>query len=378
MRLERLLRDQCELYNAALEDRRGTWRWERRPVSYVEQCRTLTELRAVRPEVLEHGVTVCRGTLKRLDRAIAAFYRRCQRGQKPGFPRFKASGRFDSVQWEDTSGWKLDTERGRLRLLGIGDVKVHLHRPKSGTAKAITVARAGRRWWVTVRSADVPAEPLPGTGREVGLDLGVSALVTTSDGEMVTEGRYGRQSSARLAAAQRALATKRRGSGQRRRVVERVAAAHRRVHNQRQDLAHKVSRRLVNDYDLIVHEDLAITSMVRRPKPRPNQQGGFDPNGARAKAGLDRSISDSGWGQLLAMIAYIAEEAGREIVAVNPRHTSQRCSVCGHTAADNRVTQAKFECQACGHQAHADVNAAINILWAGRAQRASARGGSSH
>jgi putative transposase len=160
--------------------------------------------------------------------------------------------------------------------------------------------------------------------------------------------------------------------------VERVAAAHRSTHNRRKNLAHKVSRRLVNDYDLIVHEDLAITNMVRRPKPRPNHQGGFDRNGAMAKAGLDRSISDSGWGQLLSMIAYKAEEAGREMVAVNARHTSQRCSACGHTAADNRVTQAKFHCQACGHKAHADVNAAINILWAGRARRASARAGSTN
>jgi len=150
------------------------------------------------------------------------------------------------------------------------------------------------------------------------------------------------------------------------------------VHNRRKDLAHKLSRRLENDYGLIVHEDLAITAMVRRPRPRPNEQGGFDRNGAAAKAGLDRSIHDSGWGQLIAMLAYKAEEAGRDIVAVNPRHTSQRCSQCGHTAADNRVTQAVFHCQACSHQAHADVNAAINILWAGRAQRASARAGSSN
>jgi putative transposase len=311
-------------------------------------------------------------------RGLRRLYRRCQAGQKPGFPRFKASRRFDSVQWEDTSGWKLDAERGRLRLLGVGDVKVHLHRPTRGNAKALTVAREGRRWWVTVRCVGVPAEPLPAPDREVGLDLGVCALLTTSDGEMVTEGRYGCKGAGRLAAAQRALVSKRRGSGQRRRVVERVARAHRTVHNRRKDLAHKVSRRLVNDYDLIVHEDLAITNMVRRPKPRPNNEGGFDPNGATAKAGRDRSIHDSGWGQLLSMIAYKAEEAGREMVAVNPCHTSQRCSQCGYTAADNRVTQAMFQCQACGHQAHADVNAAINILWAGRAQRASARGGSSN
>ncbi len=225
IRLEQLLRNQCELYNAALEERQGAWKWERRSVSYFEQTRTLTTLRESRPEVLAHGVTVCRGTLKRLDRAFAAFYHRCRAGQTPGFPRFKSSRRWDSVQWEDRNGWRLDTESRRLRLLGIGEVKVRFHRELRGTPKAITVAREGRRWWVALRCVDVPAQPLPGTGSQVGR------------------------------------------------------------------------------YDLTVHEDLEITNMVRRPRPRKMADGTHQPNGARAKAGLNRSISDVGWVQLLKCIA---------------------------------------------------------------------------
>ena len=186
--LEVLLRQQCELYNAALEDRRGAWKWERRSVTYVSQCRTLTELRNARPEILEHRVTVCRGTLKRLDRAFCAFYRRVERGETPGFPRFKSVKRFDSVQWEDTTGWRLDSDLRRLRLLGVGEVTLRLHRPIKGTPKAITVAREGPRWFVSIRCVDVPACPLPRTGRDVGIDLGVCAIVATSDGELVTEG----------------------------------------------------------------------------------------------------------------------------------------------------------------------------------------------
>jgi putative transposase len=377
MRLEQLLRNQCELYNAALEERRGAWNWERRSVSYFDQTRTLTTLRENRPEVLEHGVTVCRGTLKRLDRAFCAFYRRCKTGEKPGFPRFKSQRRFDSVQWEDTSGWRLDTDSRRLHLVGIGAVKVRLHRDIEGRPKAITVAREGRRWWVTLRCVDVPARPLAATGRAVGIDLGVCAEVATSDGRLVLEGRYGQRARDRLATAQRHLASKRKGSRQRERAVERVAAAHRKIRNQRKDLAHKMSRELVNSYDLIVHEDLKITNMVRRPQPRRGDDGTYEPNGAAAKAGLNRSISDAGWGQLLRCIAYKAEHAGREVIAVDPRHTSQRCSRCGHVARENRLTQAQFRCQACGHEAHADVNAAMNILRAGRAQQAPACAGSS-
>jgi putative transposase len=374
--LEALLRHQCELYNAALEERRGVWKWERRSVSYVDHCRTLTQLREVRPDIMENGVVVCRGTLKRLDRAFAAFYRRCRRGQAPGFPRFKSVHRWQSVQWEDSNGWRLNIGSGRLHLLGIGHVRVRFHRLLLGTPKAITVAREGRRWWVSVRCRDVPAQTLVPTRRYVGIDLGVCAVVATSDGKVVTEGRYAQRGRERLAEAQQALARKQRGSHRRDDAVSLVARAHRAIRNQRKDLAHKLSRELVNSYDLIVHEDLKIANMVRRPQPLKADDGTYQPNGAAAKTGLNRSITDAGWGQLLQFIAYKAEEAGREVIAVDPRHTSQRCSDCGYVDPTNRRTQAKFECEACGYSEHADVNAAMNILRAGRARQASACAGS--
>jgi putative transposase len=302
-----LLELQCELYNAALEERRGTWRWEHRSVSYVDQCRTLTTLREFRPEVLTAGVTVCRGTLRRLDWAFAGFYRRCQAGQRPGYPRFRSPSRWDSLQWEHYNGWRLDPAGRRLHLMGIGGLKVRLHRPLRGTPKAITVRREGRRWWVTIRCVDVPAEPLPATRREVGIDLGLNVLVAMSDGVLITNDRHAQRAANRLARAQQDLATKKRGSQHRRRAKERVAAAHCRVRNRRSDTLHRLSRRLVNDYDLIVHEHLAISNLVRRPKPRPDGTGGYEPNGAAAKTELNRRIHDAGWGRLLAMITYKME-----------------------------------------------------------------------
>ena len=238
------------------------------------------------------------------------------------------------------------------------------------------MAREGRRWWVTVRCVDVPTERLAPTGRSVGIDLGVPHLIATSDGVPHSEGRYGQRAATRLLSAQESLTRKRRGSNRRRKAVERVAAAHRAVRNQRKDLAHKLSRNFINEYDLIVHEDLQIANMVRRPNPKRADDGSYLPNGAAAKSGLNRSIHDAGWGQLLSLLAYKAEDAGRDVIAVDPRHSSQRCSHCGHVAAANRVTQATFKCQACGHRAHADINAAVNILRAGKAQRALACAGS--
>ena len=374
--LSRQLGLQRELYNAALEERIGAWKWERRSVTFFDQCRTLTGLKAVRPEVLSSGVTLCRGTLKRLDRAFAGFYRRVQRGEPPGFPRFRSAQRWDSLQWEDRSGWKL-TDVHRLRLLGIGEIKMNYHRAHQGTPKAITVKREGKKWWVTVRCVDVPASLLPATGREVGIDLGVVNIVALSEGEPLAGEQFGSRSKARLAEAQRALASKQRGSASRHRQVEVVARCHRKIANQRRNAAHQLSRRLVNEYDFIALEDLSIRNMTRAPKPKPDptNSGGYLPNGAAKKAGLNRSIHDAGWGLLVAMILDKAECAGREVVKVSPHYTSQRCAECGHTEASNRLSQAEFRCCSCGHEDHADRNAARNILGAGRALRASARVG---
>lgn len=372
-KLDRLLALQCELYNAALEERRGTWRWESRSVGYFDQCKTLTALREVCPEILECGIVVCRGTLRRLDRAFRTFHRRCGAGEPPGYPRFKSRFRFDSVSWEDASGWRLKADAKRLSLMGVGDVRVRLHREVRGRPKGITIKREGRRWWVSIHCVDVPRRVLERTGRDVGVDVGVVNLLATSDGFLVDGKRFARRASDLLAKAQRDLARNQRGSVRRRLAVERVAACHRRVAARRRDLAHQLSRRLVDAYDLICVENLGVAAMVRRPAPRVTPDGCFGPNGARAKAGLNRSIQDAGWGELLRMVAYKAEDAGRELVAVDPRHTSQRCAHCGHTAARNRTSQAAFCCVSCGHTAHADVNAARNILRAGRALRASAR-----
>ena len=367
--LERLLAGQRELYNAALEERIGAWRWERRSVTRYEQYRTLTALREVRPEMLAFGVTVCRGTLARLDLAFAAFFRRVKAGQIPGFPRFKGPQRFDSVSWPDVLSWDLEEAQHRLYLQGVGHLRYRKNQALRGTPKTITVRREGRRWFVTVFCVGLPAQPLPQTGQVVGIDLGVVHLATLSDGTRIANPRPGRRAEHRLAAAQRDLSTRKRGSLRRRRAGQRIGAVHRKVAHQRLDHLHKTSRFLVNRFDLLVHEDLKITNMTRRPAPRPDGEGRYEPNGAARKSGLNRSILDAGWGALLRLVAYKAEDAGRQVIAVDPRHTSDRCGQCGHTAKENRVSQAVFRCRSCGYEADADEHAAGNILRAGLAQR---------
>ncbi|WP_245740030.1 RNA-guided endonuclease InsQ/TnpB family protein [Nonomuraea maritima] len=200
----------------------------------------------------------------------------------------------------------------------------------------------------------------------------MASFLTTSDGEQVGNPRHLAASAGKLATAQRDLARKKRGSKRRRKAIARVAALHSKVRRQRLDGAHKAANALIRGYDMIVHEDLRIANMTKRPAQKPDGEGGFLPNRAAAKAGLNKSILDASWGVFLTVLAHKAESAGRELIAVNPAHTSRTCARCGHCAKENRLTQAEFACTACGHAAHADVNAAKNILRAGLALRRAA------
>jgi len=366
------LEDHRQLYNAALEHRRTAYRMAGVTIRYGDQSAELKHIRADDPDGQGRwSFSSQQATLRRLDKAFAAFFRRVKAGQKPGFPRFKGRGWFDTVEWpKDGDGCRWDSQPEHptatfVRLQGIGHVRVHQHRPVRGRVKTISVKREGRRWYVILSCDDVPAEPLPATGAVVGLDMGVASLVTTSDGEHLANPRHLAATADRLAAAQRDLARKKRGSKRRLKAVARVAALHAKVRRQRLDHAHKAALALVRAYDVIVHEDLRIANMTR------SASGTIDNPGRNVaqKSGLNRSILDAGWGVFLRVLAYKAESAGRELIAVNPANTSRTCARCGHCAAENRVTQAEFACTACGHTAHADVNAAENILRAGLALR---------
>ncbi len=360
-----------ELYNAALQERRDAWRGSCTRISYGDQSAQLSEIRAVRPDQAVWSFSSQQATLRRLNRAFESFFRRVKVGARPGYPRFKGRARFDSVEWPkdgDGARWHPDTRRVYLR--GIGQVKVTAHREVMGRVKTIQVRREGRRWMLILSCDEVPPTPLPDTGRQVGVDVGITSFATTSEGDRVPNPRWARTAAVGLVAAQQRLARAKRGSHNRDRRRETVAARHRKIANSRRDFHHKTARTLVEGYDLIAVEDLAIANMLRRTKPipDPNNPGQFLPNGAAAKSGLNFCISDAAWGQFISILRAKAEDAGRVLVEVDPRHTSDGCEACGHAAKENRVTQAVFACRRCGHRAHADEHAARNILRAGLAR----------
>jgi len=319
-----LLAAMCELYNAALEERRGAWRWEHRRVTRFEQYRELTGFEW--EPLATYGVCVARGTLARLDEAFKGFFRRVAAGQTPGYPRFRSRRRFDSASWPDRDGWTFDLEHRRLRLKGIGTMRVLTHGRVRGTPRTITVRRRGRHWEVTVFCSGVEAEALSPTGREVGIDRGVAVLAATSDGELVANPRPRRAGAERVAAAQADMARRKRGSQHYRRAAETVTRLRRREANVRRDTAHQVSRRLVNRYDLICLERLRVRNMCRSARGTVERPG----TNVAAKAALNDAIADSGWQMLASFITYKAEDAGRCVEWVDPRNTSRTCSACEH------------------------------------------------
>ncbi len=366
------LEDHRTLYNAALEHRRTAYAKAGVSVRYGDQSADLKHIRADDPYgQARWSFSSQQATLRRLDRAFTAFFTRIRQGRRPGYPRFKGRGRFDTVEWpKDGDGCRWDSQPGHptvtfLRLQGVGHVRVHRHRRVAGTVKTISVTREGTRWYVVLSCDEVPGHALPATGAVVGIDMGVASLLTTSDGEHLVNPGHLAASADRLAAAQRNLARKQRRSQRRRKAVARVAALHAHVRRQRLDGAHKTALALIRGYDVIVHEDLRIANLTRSASGTVERPG----RKVAQKTGLNRSILDAGWGVFLTILSHKAESAGRELIAVNPAGTSRTCARCRHCAADNRVTQAEFRCTACGHAAHADVNAAENILRAGLALR---------
>jgi putative transposase len=375
-----MLRDHCSLYNGALQERRDAYRHvSKTSVKYGMQSAQLKEIRAFDPERQGRwSFSSQQATLRRLDKAFAAFFRRVKSGETPGYPRFRGVNWFDTVEFpKDGDGCRWDSAPRladtRVRLQGVGHVRVHQHRPVKGRVKTVSVKREGKRWYVILACDQVSAEPIPATGSIVGIDVGISHFLTDSNGGHEPNPRPGAAAADALADARRALkefpkVRRDKRSKRHRRAVERIAALHRGVRLQRLDHAHKTALALVRDHDVIAHERLNIAGMVRAPKPKPDPEtpGAFLPNGAAAKAGLNRSIHDAGWGVFLGILGHKAESAGRVVVPVNARNTSRTCPPllggCGHVTGDNRTSQEKFECVACGFTANADHVGASNVL----------------
>lgn len=326
----------CELYNAALQERRDAWRIARKTVTRFDQLLELTEVRAADPAIAAIPARIQRSALDRLEHAFTSFFRRCKRGDVPGYPRFQSRRRYSSFAFPFVS-----TTSNRVRIPKLGSVKFHCYRPLGGVPRSVTISHGSTGRWYVSFSCDVGDAPAKTPVRSVvGIDLGLTTFATLSDGSEVANPRFFRGGEAQLARRQRTMSRRQRGSASRERARVQVAKAHQHIQNQRKDFARKLSVELFKKYDLIAHEDLAISRM---------QHGTFA-----------KSVGDAAWGTFLQCLHSKAESAGKHVIAVDPRGTSQRCSGCGETVR-KELSERIHSCL-CGTVLGRDHNAALNVL----------------
>jgi putative transposase len=338
------------VYNAALGERREAWHKCSVTITYYQQQAELPGIKEALPEYGEVNAQVLQDVVLRVDRAFQAFFRRLREGQTPGYPRFHGRDRYNSFTYPQVGehgAARLDN--GFLALSKIGRVAVRWSRALEGTPKTVTISREADGWYACFSCADVPARPLPATGQETGLDLGIEAFATCSDGARIFSPGWYRKAERALKTAQRCVSRRKKGSARRRKAVQVLAKAHLKVKRQRADFHHKTALALVRANDVIYHEDLQTANMVRNHH-------------------LAKSISDAGWSAFLTILSYKAACAGRSVVAVPPAYTSQRCSGCG-ILVQKGLSVRWHACPECGTSVHRDHNAAKNIERAGQALR---------
>jgi len=359
------------LYNVALEQRKTWWaRGQGVGATYYQQKRELPDLKAACPEYASIHAHVLQDVILRVERTYQAFFRRVKNGETPkpvGYPRFQGQGRYHSFTFpEYGNGVVLDG--GILSLSKIGRIPLRVHRPLEGTPKTVTISREADGWYVNFSCAEVPTQPVPLTGKETGIDMGLKVFLITAEGDVVENPRHYRQAERELKKAQKRVSKRKQGSNRRKKTVKVLARKHQKVRRQRTDFHHKTALALLRQYDTIYLENLQVRNMSRRPTPVPDGNGGYQHNRAAQKAGLNKSIQDAGWYSFRVILACKAAWAGKRVEAITPAFTTQDCSGCGERVYKSLSVRTHV-CANCGLVLDRDENAARNIQWAGQALR---------
>jgi len=340
--LEKTLNTCRHLYNGCLAERKNTWEQQAKSISYKEQKRALVQAKKASLYLPQVHSQVLQDVVLRLDRTFQNFFRRIEPGKqgvriKAGYPRFKSRNRYDSFTYPQY-GNGCEIKDGRLWLSKIGNLRIFMHRPIEGDIKTCTIRRDVDKWYAcfTVETPNVARR------RElrssVGIDMGLTDIVTLNNGEKIMAPKHLRKSEKQLRREQRRLSRRKRQSNNRRKQRLKLARRHRRIRYQRLDFAHKVSRTLVNQFDLIGFEKLNIPGMMRNHR-------------------LAKSISDAGWQQIQTFTVYKAAEAGGLVRFVNPSGTTSECSKCGFQVP-KELSVRIHTCPRCGLIMGRDLNSA--------------------
>jgi putative transposase len=317
-----------------------------------DQIHELTALRAEAPWLADVPRDVCAQLLIELDKAWQRCFKKLGRQ-----PRWKRRGR-DSVPRcaPHPKSFRVDGEGhdGAVVFPKLGTLKAVVHRSLQGTPKTCAIARDGDAWFACISCAVEIPDPLPSTKPTVALDRGVVNLIVDSDGRVVPNPRPFETIRGRIARAQRIVARRKKGSKNQQRARRKVGVLHRKARWQRDAVLHRESSTYTKSHGTVIVERLDTRSMTASAK------GTIDTPGTNvaAKAGLNRAILDGGWARFVNMLRYKVVPEGGTVIEVPAAYSSQTCAACGVVDVASRRSQAEFECVACGHRDHADVNAA--------------------
>ena len=330
------------LYNLCLEQRQFAWKNYHKSISGYDQVYELPSLKKFFPQFKEVPSQTLQEVVERVNRAFQNFFRRVKNGDKPGYPRFKSFGRYDSLTLKQ-AGWKLIDKD--LQINKIGSFKLFLSRPIEGDIKSVTIRKTSSgRWYATFSCDNVPSKPLPKTGKTIGIDVGCESFLTTSEGEKVDNPRFFQRTNKLLIKRQKSVSRKKKGSKRRNKARILLSKTHEKVYNQRRDFHFKIARKLLQSYDIVCIEDM---------------------NHFKSYRSLNRSMRDVAWFGFFNILLFKAEEAGKEVIKVPTKNTSQACSECGKIVP-RTLSDRVHSCPHCGLSIDRDINAACNILRLGQ------------
>lgn len=332
------------VYNETLATRKNAWEQEHKSISLYDTHNLLVDWKKDKPELFTVYAQVLQNAQVRVDLAFQAFFRRVKSGDKPGYPRFKGFGRYDSFTYPQ-AGFTLSNDG--LSLSKIGKLKITQHRPIEGKIKTLTIRRDSLGNWYACFSCEVEPKPLPPNDKVVGIDLGLTTFAVLSNGKKIKRERWMKKDAKDIARIQRKKEKFAKGSSERKQVIHTLQHAYQRQTNRRKNFAHQESRKLVNEYQFIVFEKLNIL--------------GMQSNGNKT---INRNIADVAWNQFVQFTTFKAEEADRGVVLVDPKNTTQMCSGCGEIVPKDLSVRV-HKCPHCGLKLDRDLNAALNILGRG-------------
>ena len=348
------------VFNKALALQQERFEQGEKKLGYAELCKQLTQWKSEDSTawLAETPSQPLQQTLKDLERAYTNFF-----AKRADFPRFKKKGLSDSFRYPQ--GFKLDQANSRLFLPKLGWLRYRNSRDVLGVIKNITVSQSSGKWYAAIqteREVDVPVHQ----GTAVGLDMGIKRFVTLSDGSHKDPLNSFKTHEKALRKAQQAMSRKVRFSRNWKKAKARIQRIQTHIGSARRDYLHKISTAISKNHALVCVEDLQVRNMSKSAAGTTDTPG----RNVRAKSGLNKAILDQGWGEFRRQLDYKLAWNGGHLIAVPPKNTSRTCPCCGHISADNRQTQATFECVECDFKENADLVGAINVLRAGHAQLA--------